>query len=245
MVKKNFMVLMIALMCGLAAFVLIFNYLKQVSNPAKSFVVSQKKIEAGKKIEKKDIGYSAPLKNISPKEYFLQADDVINLIATEEIPANKLLKRSWVKREEIAPENEGAEDPKKMEIPQGKTGVLMYAKDMNNLPPNLQVGSRIDLLANRKPVSGGAIKTTKSAQAATIIEITKNDKGVPESFLLAVTPQESEKIFSAMASGGGKFRVALSSGVASLEAIVPDLSSVEIIRGLKVEKKNFQTGEEE
>ena len=99
MIKRDFFVLVIAIVCGAAAFVLVLNFLREAGQPKRQFVIAAQAIPKDKVIGKQDIKLSKPIKQAALEDLFLQMDDVIGSRALEDIPQGKLIPRSKVEKQ--------------------------------------------------------------------------------------------------------------------------------------------------
>ena len=231
MIKRDFVVLVIAVMCGVAAFMFILNFLKEAAQPKREFVVAAQAIPKDQTIGKRDVRFSKPMKNITPEDLFLQIDDVIGSRALEDIPQGKLIHRSKVERQVAAPP---APSKGTLPIPKGMKALTISASGAERLPDLLDIGSYVDALGRLANYEGKMeMKTILRGAQVLSLERSK-DLGI-KSITIALSPNEAEAMLDAMSQG--KILIVASSEQGEKPAYQVSWGTIEIIRGVSKQPK--------
>lgn len=241
--KRDTFVLFVALACGIFAFGLIFNFLKQAAKPKNQFVMTSNPIKKGKILTPDDLAISEPLKDLPANRYFTQISDVLGMEVTEDLPQNKLIAKTNIKKPppppkkiEPKPSPEGRQTPKKKEmtvlpIPPGKRGLNLTAQELGSIPPLLKAGDYVDILGDVALGGKNQKEVRTLAKGGLVLSVQGNEKKI-ESVSLALSPQQIEILLNA--GREGKMRLILSS---EDDGSAPAVSSIEIIRGVQRERK--------
>ncbi len=236
--KRETMILFVAIISGIAAFGLIFNFLKEASKPATSFVLTSAEIKKGQILQEKDLTMSPLIKNLPPKTYYDEIDDVVGKEAISDIPQGKLVPRSKVKTVEAAPPPPPlpVPEPTAIEIPNAMRALTLTSEELENIPPFLKPGDYVDILAN--VVFDGARKE-KEQQIRTImnsilvVAVGKSEKGSVESVTIALMPAQVESLLTV--SKLGRMRLVISSKPSG-QSTWSSTGTIEVIRGIQREK---------
>ncbi|MBI3307004.1 MAG: hypothetical protein HYZ84_04295 [Candidatus Omnitrophica bacterium] len=232
--KRESMVLFVALASGIAAFGMIFNFLKEAKRPASSYIMTLKDVKKGQIIKKEDLGMSDPLKNIPAQAYYTQASDVIDKTALDDIAKGKLIARSMVKAIEkpatpapLPEQKRVKKQPRTIPVPASMRAITLTIQELQNPPASIEPGNHVDILST---IGRNEVKTILNS--VLIVGVARSENDNIESVTFALTPEEVEKLLSF--SKSGRMRLILSSSGGN-DASAVDF--VEIIRGVQREKK--------
>lgn len=233
--KRETLILFIALASGIAAFGMIFNFLKEARKPVISYVMTVKAVKKGQALEVKDLAMSNPLKNVPAQTYYAQMSDVIDRQAVEDIPESTLVARSMIKTVEKpapqvavpAPPEPVVKKPSALPIPAAKRALTLSVRELEVPPDSIKVGNYVDILST---VDKNEIRTVLNS--IQVIAVGLSEKEVLESVTLALTPLQVEKVLTF--SKFEKLRLLVSTTQGDDSSSV---SFIEIIRGVEREKK--------
>lgn len=251
--KRDTLVLIIALACGIAAFSLIFNFLKQASLPQSQFVVAKGGLPKGKVLTAEDLTVSAPVKNVPREKYFTQINDLIGMRLENDIPQGGMIERGLVKKVQaviakIAPKRVNTEQ--NLPVPPSMRALTLNLQDLENVPGVLTAGDYVDILGN-VVLSNSQREIRTILYAVSVIGIQRmppppvasasaNDseekaRGAVEGVTLALLPAQVETVLNA--SKLGKMRLVINSREGNQSAW-SNVGSIEIIRGVLKERKS-------
>lgn len=244
--KRDTFVLFVALGCGILAFGLIFNFLKQAAKPKNQFVMTVTNIPKGKIFSQEDLAISEPLKDIPADQYFTQFSDVVGMEAVEDLPQNKLINRTNIKKPpppkkvepspSPSPKDKEAvrETPKMVSLPMppGKKGLNLTPQELGTIPTLLKPGDYVDILGDIMIGAKSQKEVRTIATGALILSVQGTEKKI-DSVNLALSPHQVETLLNV--SREGKMRLILSSEN-DMDA-APSVTAIEIIRGIQREKK--------
>lgn len=239
--KRDTLILAIALGCGFTAFGLIFNYLKQASQPKIQYVMAKQEIAKGEILSAEDIILSQPLKNILAADYFTQIHEVIAMESRENIPKGRLVKRSSVKESPPLPDVSPApkeEVPEEKEIvlpvPPSMRALTLSQVELENVPRGLQGGDYVDIL-------GSVVISSKEKEVRTllsgvqVLSVQKNERKQIENVSVALLPRQVETLLNA--SKFGRMRLVISQKPTKDDTTEWSMSTIEVIRGVQRERK--------
>ena len=237
--KRDSLVLAIAILCGLAAFGLIYNFLKSASVPATEYVMTTNEFKKGKVLTDADLTISPPFKNLPSANYFTQMYEVIGMELQEDAPKNKLINRSMVKKVEIKiPEKIVAEnnEAKSLPVPAGMRALTLGLSELENPPYDLISGSYVDVLGST--VLGSNQREVRTlVYGLSVLNVERDEKTRQiQQVTVAVPPTQIESIVNA--SKAAKIRLVITTQPASSDMVYS--GSVEIIRGVQRERKMNQ-----
>lgn len=232
MIKRDAIILVLAILSGAAAFVMVFNFLNEAAQPKREFVLAKVAIAQGKEITREDLALSKPLKNTDAKNLFLQLDDVVGRNALEEIPKGTLIDRSKLKLKEpplpVLPKKSA------LPIPEGMRALTIGAGDIIGMPDLLEIGNYIDVLGTVLTSTG--LRELKTILYGAQVISMEGGEGVPiRSITLAVNPNETPVLIESM--GQGKIRVIVRPDQGERYLYQSEIGSMEVIRGTSREKK--------
>lgn len=251
--KRDTLVLIIAVACGLAAFGLIFNFLKQASIPPAQIVVAKAGVPKGKVLTAEDLTISAPIKNVAREKYFTQINDLIGMRAENDIPAGGMIDRGIVKKfqaaiAQIVPQAKVEQD---LPVPPSMRALTLGAQDLDNIPNALSPGDYVDILGN-VVLNNNEREVRTILYAVSVIGIQRlpgqpvpanvpqgtlvsGARGPVERVTIALLPAQVETVLNA--SRLGKMRVVINSREGNQSAWA-NVGSIEIIRGVTKERKS-------
>ena len=221
------------MLSGLAAFVLVFNFLREAAQPKREFVMAKVAIAQGKMITPDDLTLTKPLKNADAKNLFLQLDDVVGRIAMEAIPKGAIIDRSKIKIKETPmpiPVNKKTPLP----IPEGMRALTIGAGDIIGMPDLLEIGDYIDILGTIL-TSTGLRELKTILYGGQVISMEGGDGTMIRSITLAVNPNETPVLVDAMTQG--KIRIIVRPDQGERYLYQSEVGSMEVIRGTIREKK--------
>lgn len=233
--KRDFLILIIAIASGFAAFVMVSNYLSHVGVPEeKKAVFAAKNIAKGQVIKAEDITLSPVGKEIPPEEIFLQVQDALERVVLEDIAQGNLVARSKTKlpRSRVPlPAQDGS-----LPIPKEMRAMMLTPNNTEDIPLLLEVGNYVDILGTVVNYEGKQeIKAV--LQSVQVIALKKSQETEQvRSVTIAVTPLEAEALARSM-SGGGKIRIVVRSERGKKPAYQPSETRMEVIRGVEREPK--------
>lgn len=246
--KRDTMVLVVALACGVAAFGLIFNFLKQANAPQTQFVIAKENLPKGKILAAEDLTVSPPMKNIPREKYFTQINELIGMRLEKDTFKNDMIERSLVQRIQIAAAKllPQAAPEKSLPVPPGQRALTLGLQDIENVPNTMTPGDYVDILGNVVlSNSQREIRTILYAVAVIGIQRTpavivspdgqQREKSPVESVTLALLPAQVETVLNA--SKLGKMRLVVNSREGNQSAW-SNVGSIEIIRGVLKERKS-------
>lgn len=227
--KKEHVVILIAVGSGLLATILVFNFLKSARQVTGRFIVAQVAISKGQLIQEQDLRLSKVLKKSETGNLFLDVQDVIGQTARKNISAGNLIYRSDVGRQEA----KSAEVPQKraLAIPKGMRGLTLSRDNITNIPDLLDIGSYVDVVGLTDPYSQEVSTILVSRQVISINPL--NNESPIESVTLAVMPDEAEKALEAASIK--RLQLLVREDRVEQRPFEASMGSVEIIRGVQKE----------
>ncbi len=233
--KRDTLILVVALVCGVAAFGLIFNFLKQAAAPKNQFVTARQALQKGKILDAEDLTISPPLKNIPAQSYFTQLVDVIGMELQSNLAKGKLIARTQVKKVKAPPpvlQTEGGVEA--MPVPANMRALTLNANEIENVPKLLSPGSYVDILGT--VIFGNNQREIRTIlRGMQVVWVQMNEKKQFESITLAIPPPQVETLVNAMKYG--KLRLVGSSEAEDNSSVWSTVASIEIIRGTQKERK--------
>ena len=228
--KKEYVVVLIAVGSGLLAAILVFNFLKSASQVENRFVIARSAIPKGQIIHEEDVGLSQIMKKSDTKNLFLETQDVVGQKALHDIAAGNLIYRSKITRQSSEP---GAAPPQKqaLPIPKEMRALTIARKDITSAPDFLDIGSFVDIIG---PVAGpsGQSEMRTIVTSRQVISVNPLNGPQIESITVAVMPDEAEAVLEAASINRLQLLVREGQEQRMFE---PVPGSVEIIRGIQKE----------
>ncbi|MFH1799587.1 MAG: Flp pilus assembly protein CpaB [Candidatus Omnitrophota bacterium] len=229
--RKEFTALIVAVICGLLAFVI---YVKKPAPPrvvvseGARCVVAAGSLEKDAVLAAEDLAFSAPLKaSTNADDLFLQKEDVIGKKLKEAVEKGAPILRSQV-------EVPVAEAPKVSEeslpIPPGMQAVTLDLNEIVGVTNRVASGQYADIMGDITDMQGKTVLTTL-AYSVPIIAVQKNRDEMIQKITLAFLPEEAETVFSAMAKG--KIRMSLLSGQGQKPSAEQNQGTMKIIKGVE------------
>ena len=142
MLKRDTIIMVTAVVCGILAFVLVANFLNKSAAAKQAFVVAGRNIPAGQIISEEDLTMSAPMQSKVSNDLFTQVQDALGNQAVGPISIGSLVYRSKVNR---AYTQTGA-GPESLPIPPGMRAMTIAAREIDGMPERLGVGTYLDIL---------------------------------------------------------------------------------------------------
>ena len=234
--KRDTLVLVVAALCGLVAFSLIFNFLKQATQPKGQYVIAKQALAAKKVISVEDLAMSPPLENIPAANYFTQMVEVIGMEMGNDLPAGQLIARAQVKKAEAKPESpEKIEKPKEivLPVPAGMRALTLGTQELESIPQTLKGGDYVDILGYA--VVGTNQREIRTLLRGTLVLSVQKEEGRPlEELTIALHPIQVETFLNA--SKFGKMRLVITTKP-SRDSDWTNTGSIEVIRGIQRERK--------
>jgi Flp pilus assembly protein CpaB len=236
--KRDTLVLVVAVLCGLAAFSLILNFLKQASQPKAQYVITRAEIAAGSILKPEDLTLSEPLANIPVSQHYTQMYEVIGMEALQDLPQNHLVGRADLKKPEIkvvaAPSVVPEVKDIVLPVPEGLRALTLDMQEMENIPNNLKGGDYIDILGTI--IFGNNQKEVKTILRGVLVLSAQKSQDQKQimSFSVALHPTQVETILNA--SKFGKMRLVITQKPTD-NTIWSGMGSIEVIRGIQRERK--------
>ena len=238
--KRDTLILGIALGCGIVAFGLIFNYLKEASQPKNQFAMAKQAIAKGKVISVEDIVLSPPLKNIPVADYFTQMHEVLDMETQENIPKGRMIKRSSVKEPpplpaaSPSPKVEVEEKEVILPVPPSMRALTLSQAELENVPPILKAGAYVDILGS-VIINNDEKEVRTLLSSVQVLSVQKNERKQIENVALALLPRQVETLLNA--SKSGRMRLVISQKPATDGPNEWNMGSIEVIRGVQRERK--------
>jgi len=231
MVRKELTALIIAVICGFAAFVI---YVKKPAPTAPPIaegprcVVAAGFLEKNTVLSEKDIVFSPPLKpSINTDNFFLQKEDVIGKSLKQAVDPNAPILRSQV---EVPAAKVKKIYDDSLPIPPGMQAVTLDLNEIVGVTNRVTSGQYADVMGDVPDTQGKPV-LTPLAYSVPIIAVQRNRDEAIQKITLAFLPEEAEKVFSAM--GKGKIRMSLLSGQREKPSSEPDQGAMKIIKGVE------------
>lgn len=231
MLKKDGLIIAVAVISGFLAFILIVNFLQKSSVQKFRFVVALKDIKQGEKIDNDSVGLTDPMPNKNYSQFFLQVEDVLRDTAIQDIKKGSLVSRSSVSVErEASPK---VEEVKSLPIPPGMRAMTLSSRDIERFPDGMKVGSYVDLLGLSLN-SEGARDLQNLVKGAQVVSLGKDSDGEIGSFTLALSATGAIIVSKALTQG--KLSIFIRPDGSEQGEYQSGLGYVEIIRGIDKEK---------
>lgn len=239
MLKRDVTLTLMALGCGVLAFVLVLNFLKASAQQKSHYVIAVRSLSEGTIINSNDIILSKkPIKNINRRDVFLQLEDVIGGTVIKKVRNGEIIRRFNVKRKTLIVQRAADEPPEEtavsLPIPKGMRAFTVSSREINNVPDLLNVGNYVDLLGN-VPNYEGLIEMRTILRGAQVLSIHLKDNTDIRSITLSLTPVETEVVMKAI--GRGKIRIIVRPDIVGEKVDRAVWESAEIIRGVDKQKK--------
>ncbi len=241
--RQDLVILVIAIVSALLAFVLIANYLKKAASPKLQVIVAAQLINRGHIIVPQDLALSKPMENLNANDFFLQAADLLGMEALSAMTPGEPIYRSKVK---YTQRNEAAKADPTFPIGEGLRALTLRAEEVDNLPDYFKSGSYVDILGNitnndNQVELQTIIRGAQVISVSRMMELLAKDKNLRledlpiRSFTLALDPMGIEVVTKAMQKG--KIRVIVRPDNQQNEVLkVEGVQYTEIIRGIEKEK---------
>ncbi|GEM_PF-3551156 len=230
--KRDTVILLVAVTSGAVAFLLTGNYLSAAAQPAHRFVTVVKPVSAGALIQDEDVAFSDPVKGSDSALYFLDPQAVAGKEAVEALEKGTLVRRTQVRRPAAAAL--AASRPESLPIPAGMRGMTLSSSDIDNVPDMVGVGDYLDVLGVASNVEGRTELQT-IVRGSQVLNLKKAEDGSARAITIALTPEDSESVSKAM--GQGRIRLVVRPDKGDTRATAASLGFVEIIRGTNRERK--------
>ncbi len=239
MIRRDLVILAIAVVCGILAFVLIANILSK-AKPRMRLVIAAETLAPGEEVTESSVTLSEAMEQKDYKEYFLQPEDVIGSEVLEDIQQGQLIRRAAVRRSIAADSTTPVSQSTPLPVPANKKALDISADEIQTLPERLLIGSYVDVLGNF-PIDEGASEYQTVARGAQVLFIEKDKDGEASSVTLALSPVGVDQVTKALAKG--KVRL-VGSNASDVEAA--DAGFIEIIRGVEKQRvrRDGKTAEE-
>ncbi len=223
--KKEHIVILVAIGSGLAAMILVFNFLQAAQQVEAQFVITRAEIPQGQVIQEQDISLSRKMKRSDAKKFFLETEDVIGQAALKNISSGSLIYRSRITRQ-------AAPGKKSLPIPQGMRALTISRHDIVNVPDLLEIGSYVDIigLINR---GGEKPEMSTIVVSRQVISVSPLDRSPIESITVAVMPSEAEVAIGAATLK--PLQILVRQNQAEQRTFEAPTGTVEIIRGVNKE----------
>ena len=235
MLKRDTIIMIAAVVCGILAFVLVANLLNKSAAPKQTFVVAARNIAMGQIISEEDLTMSAPMQSKVSNDLFTQAQDALGNQVVEPISSGSLVHRSKMNRAYI----QTSADPESLPIPPGMRAMTIAAHEIDGIPKRLGVGTYLDILGMALNYEG--VKELQTIiRAAPILSLEKTVDSEIRSITIAVSPLGAIVITKAMENG--KVHLVVRSDGGELGVAQGSVGFTEIIRGVEKEKSTKFAG---
>jgi pilus assembly protein CpaB len=201
--------IVVAVLIGLAAVVLASRLLQQASMATTPVVVANRDIILGTRLSREDLQVVEWPKSAVPAGAFNKPDDLVNAKTPEGKTEPRVLKISLSKGEpvlesKLAPV--GAEGGLASVIPEGMRAITVRVNEIVGVAGFAQPGSRVDIMVhtqdeNNKPISKIVMENVKILALAQETSGDPNKPKVVSAATLEVTPGQAEKIDLARSVG--------------------------------------------
>lgn len=237
--KRDTLVLAVALLCGVAAFSLIFNFLKQAAQPKLQYVVTRAEMAKGQVITPEDLTLSEPLAGVSASQHFTQMYEVIGMEIVLDLPAKHLISRTELKKPEIKVEVKPSVAPESQDIvlpvPPGMRALTLGNQELENNPISLRGGDYVDILGNVIYGNNQNKEIRTILRGVLVLSVQKSgDLKQINEVSLALQAAQVETLLNA--SKFGKMRLVVTQKPAD-NTTWSDMGSIEVIRGIQRERK--------
>lgn len=240
--KRDTLILVIALASGLAAFSLILNFLKQAAQPEGQYVMAIQDLTKGKVLAAADLGISPPLKNIPAESFFTQMHDALGMEIQEDIPKGRLIARELLKEPppppppSPSPDSKSAKKKKPREIvlpvPPSMRALTLSAQELENIPQGLTGGNYVDILGSiALDDRQKEVRTVLSG--IQILAVERNENKI-ETVTIALLPNQVETLLNVSRMAKMRLVIGQEPPVNGKRAGV---GTIEIIRGIVKEQK--------
>lgn len=237
MLKRDMIIMTMAVGSGLVAFVLIANFLNKSATPKQTFVVAARNIPAGQIIAEEDLTMSQPMQSKVSNDLFTQAQDALGNQAVDQISSGSLVYRSKVNRAYTQTQTDAG--PQSLPIPPGMRAMTIAAGEFDGMPERLGVGAYLDILG-MAPNYEGVKELQTIIRAAQILSLEKTADSQMRSITIAVSPLGAIVITKAMENG--KLHLVVRPDGGKLGVAQGSVGFTEIIRGVEKEKSTKFTG---
>ncbi len=244
LVRRDIIILAIAIICGLLAFVIVANILKKSAQIKHQFVAAAKPLAKGQLIESTDLVISKPIESANPTNFFLQLQDVAGNEVIGDIVQGELVQRTKVRKPQPVVPAPSPTPVKNISlpVPPGKRAFAMAAVEIENLPEDLKVGNFVDILGSVATFEGSREMRTV-IRGAQVISIDRKDNSEIKSVTTALTPTGAEMVAKTMTQGKLRFIVAPDDSQAGVMAL--EQGAIEIIRGVDKEQSSGRSKPQE
>ncbi|OIO37889.1 MAG: Flp pilus assembly protein CpaB [Candidatus Omnitrophica bacterium CG1_02_46_14] len=233
MIKRDVLILIIAVASGVFAFVLILSSMRGSSGGNLEFVTASQTIAKGQTIQMNNLTLSKPRAQKNANSLFLQLQDVAGTVALDAIPQGALISRSQIimpARSAISP----GEPESVLPLPQRKRALTLSPNEVENIPGALRAGSRVDIMGMTANYEGSKEMQT-IVRGVQIIALERSGRSEIRSITAAMSPLAA--VMVARATANGKLNLALRP---ESEGEIPEelamIGYTEIIRGIEKEK---------
>jgi Flp pilus assembly protein CpaB len=229
------MILGVALICGLAAFGLIFNFLKAASAPKNQFVITQKDLNKGKILSAEDLTLSDPIPNVPAQSHYTQLHEALGMEMQQDLAKGSLLNRGMVKKPKELPKAEVIQDVEEivLPVPPSMRALTFNLSEMENIPQLLKGGDYVDILGTIL-VSRREREVRTVLRGVLVLSVSRNERKQAETVTIALYPPQVESLLNA--SKMGKMRLVITQKPAD-NADWANMGSIEVIRGIQRERK--------
>lgn len=231
MLKRDSLILIVAVASGLFSFILIVNYLKSSSAVKTQFVIASRSIAKGQVINTEDVLLSGAMQSKTPNLLYLQVEDVIGGITNEDIAKSSLIYRSQILAPSVpAPLKKQVSLP----IPEGMSALTLASGQIDVLPEDMEAGKYADILGVVSE-AGDSRDIQPIVRGVQVLSINRAESSEVKAITIAVTPYGAIVVSKAMTRG--KLGLVLRPDGAESGAYHPGVvGSIEIIRGVQKEK---------
>ena len=232
--KRDTIALIIALVCGAAAFGLIYNHLKQANQPQNQFVVAAQELPKGKVLTPEDLTVSEPLKNVPQGKYFTQIQDLIGTELQKDIPQGKLIGRSLIKKIQAKlnlPVR--VDEDETLPVPPSMRALTLGTQELENIPQNLKPGEYVDTLGS-VAIANNQREIRTVLHAVLVLSVQRSEKKQIEAVTIALATQQVETLLNSLKFGKVRLVMAPKTDDGSAWS---NSGSIEIIRGTQRERK--------
>lgn len=237
MAKRDIIILLIAVVCGIIAFVFSLQMIKGLSKKKANYicVIARDNLPKDAAIETKNLALSAPLNGINPDDVFFRAEDVAGYAPVNPIAKGSIVHRSdVVKLQKEAPKPEPTPRPQQvpLPIPEGMRGITLIGDQVEGFPFGLRVGSYADIFGTVIADTGRPEKKS-IVRGVQVIAVEEAQDGTIQSTVIALPPRATDVVMKAL--GDGKIRLVPAPDRGG-KISYTSYGTAEIIRGIQREK---------
>jgi len=190
-IKKDRMILIVAGIAGIVAFMGFYGMMKGAKDPDRKVVLAKEDLASGTVLTEEHLEISKPFKGVDPAIFHLSIEDVLGLTLDRDIPKGAALRRAYTQK--IAGPVE-----KKLPIPDGMLALTLSLHEIKKIPEFIAEESYVDVLGYKTANTQEQSIIVRSAQ---VLALTKDEQGEMIAVTLALTPSEAEVVTSSTRRG--------------------------------------------